>query len=155
MATHTRLKDFEKKRMLGKGSMGTVWHVRRASDKKRCRAAACALTSCSYAMKEVSMVNCNTKEKEDALNEVRLLSSITHPQVRCWFALCSRLFIDRQVLRVVRGVQQAVHRDRISAGRRPVPEAPAQPEAAGELARRDGVVDHDPGGGGPQVSARA
>ena len=32
-------------------------------------------------MKEVSMVNCNTKEKEDALNEVRLLSSITHPQV--------------------------------------------------------------------------
>ena len=36
---------------------------------------------CSYAMKEVSMVNCNVKEREDALNEVRLLSSITHPQI--------------------------------------------------------------------------
>merc|ERR1712153_142210 len=65
----TKLKDFDKKKMLGKGSMGTVYHVKRLSDKK------------SYAMKEVSMVNCNVKEREDALNEVRLLSSITHPQI--------------------------------------------------------------------------
>jgi len=86
----TKLKDFDKKKMLGKGSMGTVYHVKRLSDKK------------SYAMKEVSMVNCNVKEREDALNEVRLLSSITHPQIVKYyesFVENNKLYIITELVR--------------------------------------------------------
>ena len=34
-----------------------------------------------YAMKKVKMQNLSSKEKENALNEVRILASINHPNV--------------------------------------------------------------------------
>ena len=34
-----------------------------------------------YALKKVKMLNLSDKEKENALNEVRILASITHPNV--------------------------------------------------------------------------
>ena len=34
-----------------------------------------------YALKKVKMLNLSEKEKENALNEVRILASITHPNV--------------------------------------------------------------------------
>jgi len=48
------------------------------------------------------MVNCNTKEKEDALNEVRLLSSITHPQIVKYyesFVESNKLYIVTELVR--------------------------------------------------------
>jgi NIMA (never in mitosis gene a)-related kinase len=43
--------------------------VRRANDKEL------------YALKKVSMVKLSDKEKENALNEVRILASIKHPNI--------------------------------------------------------------------------
>ena len=34
-----------------------------------------------YALKKVKMLNLSDREKENALNEVRILASITHPNV--------------------------------------------------------------------------
>ena len=34
-----------------------------------------------YALKKVKMLNLSEKEKENALNEVRILASISHPNV--------------------------------------------------------------------------
>ena len=34
-----------------------------------------------YALKKVKMLNLSDKEKENALNEVRILASISHPNV--------------------------------------------------------------------------
>lgn len=49
---------------LGEGSFGSVYMVKRKSDEK------------IYAMKKVKMLSLSTKEKENALNEVRILASI-------------------------------------------------------------------------------
>lgn len=34
-----------------------------------------------YALKKVKIMNLSEKEKENALNEIRILASITHPNV--------------------------------------------------------------------------
>ena len=52
---------------LGQGSYSSVWKVKRLSDCKE------------YAMKKVKMNSLSDKEKENALNEVRILASITSP----------------------------------------------------------------------------
>jgi NIMA (never in mitosis gene a)-related kinase len=59
--------DFIKK--LGEGAYSQVYQVRRKSD------------SMIYALKKVRIMNLNTKERENALNEVRILASIHHPNV--------------------------------------------------------------------------
>lgn len=61
--------DFEILKRLGEGSFGTVYQVKRKSDGK------------IYAMKKVKMLSLSTKEKENALNEVRILASIKSPYV--------------------------------------------------------------------------
>jgi NIMA (never in mitosis gene a)-related kinase len=63
------LKDFEKLSDLGKGAFGTVCLVKRRADGN------------IYAMKRVKISQLNTKEQENALNEVRILASITHPNI--------------------------------------------------------------------------
>lgn len=54
---------------LGEGSFSEVYQVIRKSD------------NAVYAMKKVKMQKLSSKEKENALNEVRILASINHPNV--------------------------------------------------------------------------
>jgi NIMA (never in mitosis gene a)-related kinase len=62
-------KDFEVLKELGSGSFGKVQLVRRHSDKGL------------YAIKSVNMARLNEKDRDSALNEVRLLASINIPYV--------------------------------------------------------------------------
>ena len=55
--------------IIGDGAYSSVYKVRRAEDND------------VYALKKVKMLNLSDKEKENALNEVRILASITHANV--------------------------------------------------------------------------
>lgn len=57
------LKDFEILELLGDGSYSKVYRVLRKHDQK------------VYALKQVKLQTLNKKEKENALNEVRILAS--------------------------------------------------------------------------------
>ena len=67
--TQTTLDDFIKEKVIGKGSFGSVYLVRRKQDQKL------------YALKTVFLEKLNKKEQENSVNEVRLLASINHPNV--------------------------------------------------------------------------
>ena len=54
---------------VGDGAYSSVYKVWRAEDND------------VYALKKVKMLNLSDKEKENALNEVRILASIIHPNV--------------------------------------------------------------------------
>lgn len=62
-------KDFQTIKKLGSGSFSEVWKVKRLSD------------SIEYAMKKVKLAQLSTKEKENALNEIRILASVCHKNV--------------------------------------------------------------------------
>ena len=55
--------------ILGDGAYSQVYKVRRQEDQA------------VYALKKVKMLNLSDKEKENALNEVRILASINHQNV--------------------------------------------------------------------------
>lgn len=63
------LNDFEVIRLLGEGAYSSVYHVRRYYDNQ------------TYALKKVKMGKLSEKERENALNEVRILASIKHKSV--------------------------------------------------------------------------
>lgn len=63
------LNDFLIEKKLGDGAFSTVYACKRISDNTR------------YALKKVKMGKLTAKEKENALNEIRILASITHPNV--------------------------------------------------------------------------
>ena len=63
------LNDFILGKDLGKGAFGSVRIVTRKKDKQ------------VYAMKSVSIGKLDNKEKEAALNEVRILASLSHPNI--------------------------------------------------------------------------
>lgn len=65
----TTLKDFEILKKLGDGSFSQVYQVLRRSDSQ------------IYALKKVKLGMLKSKEKENAINEVRILASITHPNI--------------------------------------------------------------------------
>ena len=65
----TTIKDFKKEKIIGKGSFGSVFLVRRIADNK------------IYALKSVILDKLNKKEQENSVNEVRILASINHPNV--------------------------------------------------------------------------
>ena len=65
----TSIRDFTKEKVLGKGSFGSVYLVRRKRDNK------------IYALKSVYMEKLNKKEQENSVNEVRILASVNHPNV--------------------------------------------------------------------------
>jgi NIMA (never in mitosis gene a)-related kinase len=54
---------------LGEGAYSSVYKVRRIHDSE------------IYALKKVQMQNLSEKEKENALNEVRILASIMHQNI--------------------------------------------------------------------------
>ena len=59
-----RMLDFTTVNKLGSGAFSEVFKVTRKSDKQ------------TYALKKVKMMKVSQKEKENALNEVRILASI-------------------------------------------------------------------------------
>ena len=63
------MENFEVIKELGSGSFSSVFHVRRIEDGQE------------YAMKKVKMDKLSKREKENALNEVRILASIDHKNV--------------------------------------------------------------------------
>lgn len=64
-----QLSDFQVINKLGDGAYSSVYRVKRRDDEE------------VYALKQVKMLNLTEKEKENALNEVRILASIDHPNV--------------------------------------------------------------------------
>ena len=63
------LKDFEMGKILGKGAFGRVQLVKRKVD------------GIIYAMKSIKMVQLSEKEKENSLNEIRILASLSHKNI--------------------------------------------------------------------------
>ena len=63
------LNDFELGKILGKGSFASVLLVTRKSDRK------------IYAMKRINIAKMDPKEREGALNEIRILASLSHPNI--------------------------------------------------------------------------
>jgi len=63
------LTDFEMGKILGKGAFGMVCLVKRKFDGK------------TYAMKRIKIVQLSDKEKENALNEIRILASLSHKNI--------------------------------------------------------------------------
>ena len=81
------LSDFEVVKRLGKwefltfkgeGAYSSVYQVKRLADGD------------IYALKKVKMIKLSDKEKENALNEVRILASIKHPNISSY----KEAFID-------------------------------------------------------------
>lgn len=60
------IRDFQILSKLGEGAYSSVYKVKRTIDNKE------------YALKRVKLMNLNTKEKENALNEIRIIASIRH-----------------------------------------------------------------------------
>jgi NIMA (never in mitosis gene a)-related kinase len=60
----TTLDNFTVIKKLGEGTYSTVYHVLRRDDQ------------CEYALKKVKMQGLTEKERENAVNEVRILASI-------------------------------------------------------------------------------
>ena len=67
--TSTSMNDFFIEKILGRGSFGSVYLVRRKQDQK------------IYALKTVTFEKLNKRDQENSLNEVRILASINHPNV--------------------------------------------------------------------------
>ena len=63
------LKDFVIISKLGEGAYSSVYKVQRIVDSQ------------IYALKKVKMVKLSDKEKDNALNEVRILASIQHKSI--------------------------------------------------------------------------
>ena len=63
------INDFQQIKKLGSGSFSEVFLVKRHSDGEE------------YAMKKVKLASLSTKEKENALNEIRILASVNHKNV--------------------------------------------------------------------------
>ena len=65
----TTTKHFTIQRLLGKGTYGAVYKVQKKDDGE------------TYALKEVSLKALKLREREDAVNEVRVLASIKHSKL--------------------------------------------------------------------------
>ena len=68
----TNLQDFQIISKIGDGAYSNVYKVIRFEDNGQ------------YALKKVKMGTLSDKEKENALNEVRILASIRNPNVICY-----------------------------------------------------------------------
>ena len=69
LKSSTTLEDLTIEKVIGKGSFGSVFLVKRKLDQKL------------YALKSVFLEKLDKKEQENSVNEVRLLASISHPNV--------------------------------------------------------------------------
>jgi serine/threonine protein kinase len=78
-------KNFVVEKFLGKGSYGSVYKVKRLSDGN------------TYAFKESNIKHMSQEERQDAVNEIRLLASIKHEQVIAYY----EAFVDGNKLCIV------------------------------------------------------
>ena len=62
-------KKFIVEKEIGKGSFSRVFRVRRTKDNK------------TYALKRIEIGKMKEKEKQNALNELRILASLNHPNI--------------------------------------------------------------------------
>ena len=69
LESSTTLEDFKIEKVIGKGSFGSVFLVKRKLDQKL------------YALKSVFLEKLDKKEQENSVNEVRLLASVSHSNV--------------------------------------------------------------------------
>jgi len=74
-----KLDEFDILRKLGSGAYSSVYSVKRIADGKE------------YALKKVRMDVLSEKEQQNAINEVRILASIEHPNVICY----KDVFVDK------------------------------------------------------------
>ncbi|CAG9315582.1 unnamed protein product [Blepharisma stoltei] len=63
------LNNFEIISKIGEGSFAQVFKVKRLADSKY------------YALKQIRITDLSSKEKLNALNEIRILASINHPNI--------------------------------------------------------------------------
>ena len=63
------LADYNRVRVIGKGSYGEVWLVKHRLDKKQ------------YVLKKIDLTSSSTKERESAEQEAKLLSTLKHPNI--------------------------------------------------------------------------
>ena len=63
------LVDYNRVRVIGKGSYGEVWLVKHRQDKKQ------------YVLKKIDLSTSSTKERESAEQEAKLLSTLKHPNI--------------------------------------------------------------------------
>jgi len=68
-AERTSMANFDVIKKIGDGAYSQVYKVRRHAD------------GALYALKRVNLPHFSTKEKENAINEVRILASMRHPNV--------------------------------------------------------------------------
>jgi serine/threonine protein kinase len=69
LAVGSRVKDHTIDKFLGKGSYGAVYKCTRKGD------------GLPYAMKQINTRNMSQKERQDAVNEIRILASVVNPYV--------------------------------------------------------------------------
>mmetsp|Transcript_42470 Transcript_42470/g.113700 ORF Transcript_42470/g.113700 Transcript_42470/m.113700 type:complete len:104 (-) Transcript_42470:768-1079(-) len=78
------LKDFTGLKIIGKGTFGKVYKATRLEDNK------------DYAIKELRIGSMTPKEREDALNEVRVLASMTsNPYTIRWVVVVVVIVVSR------------------------------------------------------------
>ena len=76
------LSNFEVLNKVGEGAYSQVFRVRRVRDGK------------VYALKKVKLLSLSEKEKQNSLNEVRILASLNHPNIITY----KEAFIDEESL---------------------------------------------------------
>ncbi|GLI64257.1 hypothetical protein VaNZ11_007459 [Volvox africanus] len=110
MASAQKDRQFKVLKFVGKGSYGSVFLVQRLADSQ------------TYALKEMDVRSMSQAEREDSINEIRLLASVSHPNVISYneaFLDGNRLCIimeyaaDGDLAKVIKKQQQM---------RRPLPE---------------------------------
>ncbi|CAG9329996.1 unnamed protein product [Blepharisma stoltei] len=89
------VQDFEILSKLGEGAFSTVYKVRRKSDGQ------------VYALKKVKFSSLNQKEKENAVNEIRIMASFSHPNIISY----KEAFIDEETNTLCIVMELAEHGD--------------------------------------------
>jgi NIMA (never in mitosis gene a)-related kinase len=63
------MENYEKIRVLGRGSFGSAWLLKRKKDEVL------------FVLKEIELENLDVDEMTDALNEIKILSAVNHPNI--------------------------------------------------------------------------
>lgn len=85
LAVGSRVKDFTIDKFLGKGSYGAVYKCTRKDD------------GLPYAMKQINTRNMSHKERQDSVNEIRILASVVNPYV---IRFCEA-FVEEDMLYII------------------------------------------------------